>query len=452
MSSKFTTIAAPPIQVPYMFNPRPYQLSLFKAMDAGIRRAFLRWARRAGKDKTCLNYMIKRMCQEVGVYYYFFPTYQQGRKAIWENIQDGFKMLDHFPKGLIAKINNNEMKIELVNGSLMRIIGTDDFDSIMGTNPIGCVFSEYSIQNPAAWDYIQPILAQNKGWAIFNGTPRGQNHMYTMETKIKGQNDWFVSEIQTLWADLPNFFEVSSREEIDATRRSGMDEATIEQEFGVSYTAGTKGTYYADQIALARSQGRIGVYPFSDHRWVDTFWDVGKSDSTAIWFRQTNGSSYVWGDYFEANGLSPAQYVQTLVERGYNYRTHYLPHDAAHDRFEGCAKDILGECMRNAGISDNIVIAPKPNNKIAAINSVRSRFSNYYFNQATTSDGLAKLALYHKRWDANLQKFSDMPVHDWTSHCADALSTEALTADMQDDNPFAPKIIELNTDFNPYDS
>lgn len=440
------------ITVPHDFNPRPYQLAMFKAMDTGITRAFLRWSRRAGKDKTCLNYMIKKMVEQVGVYYYFFPTYQQGRKAIWENIQDGKKMMDHFPKQYIAKFNNNEMKIELVNGSLMRIIGTDDFDSIMGTNPVGCVFSEFSLQNPAAWDYIQPILAQNKGWAIFNGTPRGQNHMYNMEAKITGQNDWFVSEVQSLWEDLPNYYKVADMEEIDAMRRSGMDEATIEQEFGVSYTAGTKGTYYSDQISTARAKGRIGEYPIHDHKWVDTFWDIGKSDATAIWFRQTHGSSQVFIDYYEGNGKTAAEYVQMLSEKGYNYRTHFLPHDAAHDRFEGCAKNLLRECMNNAGINDNIVIAPKPNNKVAVINMVRSRFSQYFFNQATCSDGLAKLALYHKRWDSNLQRFSDTPVHDWTSHCADALSTEALTVDMQDDNPFAPKIIELNTDFDPYTS
>lgn len=437
------------ITIPYNFTPRDYQLGLFEALDSGCNRAFLRWCRRAGKDKTCFNYLVKRAFQQVGLYYYFFPTYQQGRKALWEAIQDGEKLLDHIPPGT-AKFNNNELKIQLSNGSLIRVIGTNDYDSIMGTNPIGIIFSEYALQDPNAWDYIQPILAQNKGWVIFNSTPRGKNHMYDLESKITGQKGWYVSVIQTLWPDLPNYYPVASQEEIQNARIAGMSEEKIESEFGVSYVAGQQGAYYADCIVAARQTNRIGNFPHNDHLWVDTFWDLGKNDSTSIWFRQTDGNALVWIDYYEDSNKSPNHYAQILQEKGYNYRTHWMPHDAAHDRLEGCLKNIFQQLFSSAGICDDIMIADRPPQKMIAINAVRSRFSRYYFNESTTGDGLIKLSLYHRKFDDKNRVFMETPVHDWTSHCADAITTEALTANMNDVKLGGTGNAEPVTNFDPF--
>lgn len=449
------------ITIPYNFTPRDYQLKVFEEMDSGKTRAFMRWSRRAGKDKTCFNYLIKRALQEKGVYFYFFPSYSQGRKAIWETIQDGERLLDHIPKGW-AKFNNNEMKIELANGSVIRVVGTDNYDSIVGTNPIGVIFSEYSLQDPTAWDYIQPILAQNGGWAIFNGTPRGKNHMYDLEQLAKNRPDqWCISVVQSLTPDLPNFFPVNAKNpyadnaieeniaRIQDARDSGMTEDTVASEFGVSYTAAAEGTYYADLIEKARQGGRIGEYPHRENLWVDTFWDIGKNDSTVIWFRQQVNDALVWIDYLEDTGKTPYDYVAMLQERGYKYRTHFLPHDAKHDNFTGCAADQLRTSMQSVGISDDIMIAPRPANKLMAINAVRTRFSRYYFNESLCLDGITKLSLYHRRFDPKRRVFLDQPVHDWTSHAADAISTEGLTAD-QNECIIGDTQIEIKTEFNPY--
>jgi len=122
------------------------------------------------KDKSYINVVAKEAMKTVGIYYYFFPTYSQGRKILWDGLdRDGFKFLDHIPGAIRAKKPNEaEMKITLVNGSIFQVIGTDNIDSVVGTNPRGCVFSEYSLQNPAAWEYMRPILAENDGWAAFN--------------------------------------------------------------------------------------------------------------------------------------------------------------------------------------------------------------------------------------------------------------------------------------------
>ncbi len=113
--------------------------------------------------------MIQQADTHIGQYYYIFPTYSQGKKAIWEGRdKEGVSFLDHIPDDRIEAKNNSELKIVFKNQSLIRIVGSDNIDALMGTSPRGCVFSEYSLQHPQAWDFIRPILVENGGWARFN--------------------------------------------------------------------------------------------------------------------------------------------------------------------------------------------------------------------------------------------------------------------------------------------
>lgn len=237
------------ITIPHRFEPRDYQLPLFKAMDSGINRAVIVHHRRAGKDKTCFNYMIKRAVEEVGTYFYFLPTYAQAKKVIWDNIDnDGFKMLDHIPRELIANKNATELKIELVNGSVIQLIGADKFsDSGVGTNPRGVVFSEYSINKPEVWDFVRPILRVNGGWAIFNFTPRGQNHAFKLLEMAKTNDKWFW-EVLTI-----EDTDVLKPEDIEEEKKAGMPQDMIDQEFyckfiegATSYFKGVDDLVYGD--------------------------------------------------------------------------------------------------------------------------------------------------------------------------------------------------------------
>ena len=215
------------ITIPFKFRPREYQLPLLKALDKGIKRAIIVWNRRSGKDKVCFNYMVKKACERVGTYFYFLPEYTQARKVIWDNIDnDGFKMLDHIPPELIKKTNDTTLKVELVNGSIIQLLGADTFSkSGVGTNPIGVVMSEYSVNDPEVWNFIRPILAVNGGWIIFNFTPRGQNHAYKLLEMAKDNPEWFT-EVLTV-----NETKVLSPEDIERERREGMSEAMIDQEY-----------------------------------------------------------------------------------------------------------------------------------------------------------------------------------------------------------------------------
>lgn len=171
--------------------------------------------------------MIKRAFERVGTYFYFLPEYSQAKKVIWDNIDnDGFRMLDHIPAELIAGMNATELKITLKNGSIIQLIGADNFaKSGVGTNPIGVVMSEYSINDPKVWNFIRPILAVNKGWAIFNFTPRGQNHAYEMLEMAKNNPEWFVQVLTVKDTG------ILSDEDITRERNEGMSQAMIDQEF-----------------------------------------------------------------------------------------------------------------------------------------------------------------------------------------------------------------------------
>lgn len=417
-------------------------MEFLKAMDGiegrpetRIKRALLRWHRRAGKDKACWCYLVKEACRQSGVYYYFFPTYAQGRKVIWEEVSDGFKLLDHIPKELIKRVNNQEMVIELTNRSIIRIIGTDNVDAVMGTNPVGCVFSEYAMQDPVAWELIRPILMVNKGWAVFNSTPRGRNHMYDLELNVKDDPQWYFSALQTIHEGYGDavYSALVPMKDLEQQMKEGATWQYIEQEFGVSYTAGVQGAFYMDLINRTRDMGRVGEFPYDPHLYVDTFWDLGIDDSTAVWFRQIKGDRCTFIDYFESSGKDLSYYVDMLREKGYRFRTHYLPHDGKHKSLQTgmTTKDVFQSMLRNAGISDDVTVVPRHFVQ-DGINAVRTKFGRYWFNDSPgVRDGLKKLELYHRKYDEKKKTFMKEPVHDWTSHCADALRIEAMSDDIE---------------------
>lgn len=221
------------ITLPFKFKPREYQLELLKALDSGYKRALIVWNRRSGKDKTCFNYMVKKAFEKKGTYFYFLPSYTQAKKVIWDNIDtDGFKMTDHIPRELVKSTNGTELKIELINGSVIQLIAADEFSkSGVGTNPIGVVFSEYSITTPNAWQFVSPILAVNGGWAIFNFTPRGMNHAWKLLQQAKDNERWFT---QILTVDDTKVLQGADLEE----ERRNNPQDLFEQEYYCKFIEG----------------------------------------------------------------------------------------------------------------------------------------------------------------------------------------------------------------------
>jgi hypothetical protein len=431
------------ILVPQNFSPRDYQLKLFQALDGvegkpetKIRKALIRWCRRSGKDLACFAYMVKEAVRQPGVYYYLFPTYSQGEKALWEGMtKHGTKYLELIPSKLIKRQDNKKLRLELTNNSIIRVIGCEDLDTIVGPGPRGIVMSEYAVTNPEAYAYMSPMLSENDGWIIINSTPRGKdNQFYKLEEKIKDLDYWFNSEVQTLWPEKPNYYPVHSQENIQQEMEMGTDWDHICQEYGVSYTAGIKGAYYADQINRARAEERIGEFPYNPNVPVYTFWDLGRNDHTAIWFAQYVDSKIIFIDYYEERDKDLMHYVEVLYNKPYNnYASHGLPWDGVRKNQHSpySTVNLLSTLLAANNVSGRVTKADKLPLQ-DGINSVKKRFHRYYFNYEKCFVGVEHLANYRKKWNKEVQAFSDTPIHDDASHGADALRTEALLSQQLD--------------------
>jgi len=195
------------------------------------------WPRRNGKDLICFNVAIAKAVQRVGLYYYMAPYYNQVRQIIWEGTDgSGRRFLDYIPGELIESKTKIDMRINLFNGSQIKLCGSDNIDSIVGTNPIGIVFTEFSLHKPEAWEYLRPILAENGGWAIFNGTPRGMNHFFALAQKAEKDPEWFYERLTCEDTGIP------TKEAIEKERRDGMPESLVQQEFFTSWTSSSEET------------------------------------------------------------------------------------------------------------------------------------------------------------------------------------------------------------------
>ena len=414
------------IQLPNNYRCRPYQVPFWEAMKEGVKRAVLVWHRRAGKEKTCWNFLITRAVQKVGIYYYFFPHFSQGRKILWDGVdKDGYQLLDHIPKELInGTPNSTEMKIRLKNGSLIQIIGTNNIDSIVGTNPIGCVFTEYSLQDPTAWQLIRPILVENGGWAVFNFTPRGANHGKDLYDMAKGNAEWF-SQLLTVKDTC-----VVSEADIQKERDAGMSEDFIQQEFYCSFTLGVEGAYYAKYLQECRDDDRIGNVPWDKQSRVYTAWDLGYGDSCSIIFYQRIGQEIHIIDYHESHGEGLPYYAGILRNKPYIYAEHYAPHDIdSHAFSSGMSAREVG-----AGLGLNFITLPTLKLRLEdGIEAVRGLFPRIWVDEEKCKHLIKCLGNYRKEWDDKMETYKERPRHDKYSHGADAMRYLAIAVKLHSD-------------------
>lgn len=403
------------VQIP-SFTPRNYQLDFLRAMDNGAKRAVLVWHRRAGKEIACFNWLIKQAWwHRVGTYVYFFPTSTLGRRILWDGCnKDGKRFLDYIPPHIIdGKPNNVEMKVKLVNGSIIQIIGSDQIVNV-GINPVGCVFSEFSLQDPKCWNFIRPILRENKGWAVFNFTPRGKNHAYDLYLMAKNNPGWFSQKLTI------NETGVLSDDDMELERKEGMSEHLIQQEYYCNFDQGAEGAYYAKYLNQAMLDERISNVPYDPNCSVDSYWDLGVADETVILLCQNIGNEiHIINMYRnQGEGLNHyARWLQSEAERrDYIYGEHYAPHDIQVRELGSGAQTRL-QIARDLGIKFKIV----PNIPISeGIELARGIFPRLWIDAEKCSYLIKALENYHKRYNERLNVYSDKPVHDWSSHSCDA--------------------------------
>lgn len=412
------------IIIPHNYTPRPYQMGLWDAMISDKKkRAIYVWHRRAGKDLLALNRILySAMFEAVGTYWHIFPSYAQGAKSVWqETNSEGRKYIDYIPQELIAKKNEKELKITLKNGSIYQIVGSDNPDSLRGAGIKGAVFSEYAEQDPRAWGTIQPMLLENNGWAMFNFTPKGQNHAYELFKMAQKMPEVWHSEIKT--AKETGVFTQEQLEQVKAEILSeGKTLDFFNQEFLCSFNNPIEGAYYSKIIDDIDKQGRIGNYPYNPALPVYTFWDLGVGDATTIWFAQFIGNEIRIIDYIEDNNRGMNTYIKEVKDKAYIYEQHYAPHDIQIREFTN-GKSRL-ETALELGL--RFMIAPKLSIE-DGIDAVRAILPKCFFNEATTRRGLLTIKNYKKEFDNKNNTFKLQPKHDWASHGADAFRYLAVS-------------------------
>ena len=233
------------IRLDNLYTPRDYQRPIFDAIEnKGYKKAILCWPRRAGKDITLWHLILRQALRRVGVYMYCLPTYSQAKSVIWQSIRtDGLKLVDMIPEELIFKKNESNMSIELINGSLIKLIGSDSYNtSLRGSNPVGIVFSEYAQADPDAFRACLPIIQANNGWVVIQSTPWGHNSFFDIcQIAQDSPEEWFYQRLT-----INDTGHISEEDVENLIRTNQISREFANQEYYTSFDTGVEGSYYAN--------------------------------------------------------------------------------------------------------------------------------------------------------------------------------------------------------------
>jgi phage terminase large subunit len=400
------------ITIPYA--PRVLQRALHAQADAH-RFGTIVCHRRFGKTVFAVNHLEKRAltCPKPRPRTaHIFPTYRQGKAVGWDYAK-------HY--GLVVPgtvPNESELRIDFPNGGQYRIFGADNPDSLRGLYFDDVVFDEFGMQPPGIFsEVVRPALSDREGGALFLGTPNGKNQFYdAKQTALSDETGlWFFAEYKASETG------IISKEEL-AAARAVMTQDEYEQEYECSFEASVKGAVFAREIQQAREDGRITRVPYDPMLLVETAWDLGVGDSTAIWFAQTLHTGEVrLIDYYESSGVGLQHYAGVLMQKGYSYGTHWAPHDiAVKELGTGRSRlDIASDLGLHFRVSERASLED-------GINAARMLLPKCWIDAQKCAKGVE--ALQHYKWDYNtrIHEYKPVPVHDWASHGSDAFRTLAM--------------------------
>lgn len=340
------------------------------------------------------------------------------------NPHTGLRRIDEaFPPEGRARVVESDMKIELTNGSVWQVVGSDNYDSLVGSSPRGVVLSEWALAKPQAWEYLRPILAENGGWALFLWTPRGRNHAARAYEARSRSDEWHCLKSPATETDVFTP-EQLAREKAELVAELGVEEgeARFASEYLVDFDAAAPGAYYARLLGEAERAGRIGRVPVDPALPVDTAWDLGIDDYTAIWFFQQAGREVRVVDYFETSGEGlPAIVRQAIAEKPYLWGVHHLPHDVmVRELATGRSRY---ETLGSLGLTRISVGTPADPEE--RVNAARLMIPICWFDGERCAVGLERLRGYRKRWSRATLSYGG-PLHDRASHGADAFGEFAL--------------------------
>lgn len=378
--------------------------------------------RRGGKSFSSLQKLVKRSFEHERKgppkrYAYIAPTRDQAKDIAWNYLK---AFVGSVPG---AKINESELLITFVHkmpdgspgrndGMSFRLYSGDNYERMRGLYFDGVIIDEPEDIDPIAWPtVIRPTLTDYQGWAVWIGTVKGKHGIWKRFCEAKGKANWFTMLLKASESG------IIPQEELDDIRHSpGMTEDAYLQEYECDPNVGRPGAIYAKEVAKAEAEGRI--CEFQPHRGalVHTSWDLGSPENTAVTYFQRIGPELRIIDYDKGLRLTTGERVAYMLQKGYNYGTHCLPHDANAERTGGLS---FAEELYSAGLK-NVAVIPRTNDPERRIIGMWEQFDNIWFRKSTTEDLILALDAYHRKEEKTSATIMSVIVHDWASHGADS--------------------------------
>ena len=408
----------------YQFRVRWYQRQFHHALvNRTHDRLIAIWHRRAGKDEIVLNAMRELAWKEPGTYWHCFPEQKQARKAIWNGVNGHTgkrRILEAFPPQIIKRMQDDDMFIELTNGATFQLIGSDRYDSTVGSGPKGIAYSEWALSNPSAWAYHSPMIRETGGFAAFITTPRGNNHAKTMFDRAQKNPGWFsqllsVEDTSALTQAALN----DALQEYQDLHGQELGLAFFEQEYLCSFAGAMIGAYWGGDISRAERQGQFFRFDIDPTQPVHTAWDLGKAANNPIWCFQVIRGQLRIVDFYRPDSDDLEEWCNWLNERGYR-GDDYVPDDvmdfiwgAKHTRW-----DLLKAQKRKPKLVKRIAVAD-------GIHAGRKAIQQavFYSNDDEADEraervrlGVDGLKNYRREWDDDLKTYRENPVKDWAEH------------------------------------
>lgn len=390
---------------------RSYQKAALKAFDNGIRYIVLCWSRRAGKSMFAWNLLIREAVSKPGTYWYCFDNYSTAYNDIWIAMTSkGVKFLDMIPSDMVVRMNSAKMEVELTNGSVIKLIGINKVDKLVGAGLNGVVFDEYAVLNPASIELVTAMLAETGGWRVMISTPRGKNHFYEEYNFALAHPEFaYVSNMHCGMPEVAQYMATGflEQERLKIISKYGND-ALFQQEYMTSWISPNSGSVFGALTKIMKDEGRVSPLTSDPSLPFYAAWDLGNADYTAILLFQVdeNGFPHVY-DHIENRNEDVTWYIGEWKERGWVINTHFLPHDANY--VKGARNESYKQVLTQHGIT-NTVILNKPNRVEDKLNHLRRVFVGLKIDERLTRviECLDKLEY---EWNEKLHIWSSSPTH-----------------------------------------
>jgi hypothetical protein len=345
--------------------------------------------------------------------YYVGPSYKQTKRLAWDYLKSFVVAVPG------TQINEQELRVDFPNGSRIQLLGAETYDSLRGMYADDVVLDECQLIPSVAYSQvIRPMLADRLGRMTVQGTPAGRhNLLFDLLTYAqKGDPGWSYHVMPVTQTDIIN------KDELRAMQRE-MPEAEYQQEMHCSFNAAIVGAYFAKEMQRASDQGRISKVKYDSAAKLYAALDLGWSDLMVVNFIQPVGT--------EHHFIKTVAYAETKIADMVNdWKNHVptsvdtviLPHDATQHNLEtGRSREDVFKAM---GL--DTVVTPRVGDKHEGIAATRDLLGHCWFDAEGCQTLVEALFSYRAEYDDTKRVMKMRPVHDWSSHYADAVQTYAL--------------------------